>query len=91
MKRHLQGVEQRASPSNLTKYCAMPRKIAYQNLREIFGKQLKCHLQCAADSTMIRTRSGHEMTRQHHHVAPATKSDAPALRNFAPATKKSQM
>ena len=38
----------------------LPRKIAFQNLREIVRKQLKCHLQCAADSNMIRTRSEHD-------------------------------
>ena len=41
----------------------LPRKIALQNLREICRKQLKRHLQCAADSSMIRT--------QTRHLAPA--------------------
>ena len=36
-----------------------PRKIAFQNLREIVRQQLKCHLQCAADSTMIRAWTRH--------------------------------
>ena len=40
----------------------LPRKIAFQNLREIVQKQLKCHLQCAADSSMIRTWSEHDPT-----------------------------
>ena len=40
----------------------LPRKIAFQNLREIVRKQLKCHLQCAADSSMIRTWSEHDPT-----------------------------
>ena len=40
----------------------LPRKSALQNLREIVRKQLKCHLQCAADSNMIRTRSDHDPT-----------------------------
>ena len=35
----------------------LPRKIAFQNLREIVRKQLKCQFQCAADSNMIRTWS----------------------------------
>ena len=38
----------------------LPRKIAFQNLREIVRKQLKCQFQCAADSNMIRTRSEHD-------------------------------
>ena len=37
----------------------LPRKIAAQNLREICRKQLKCHLKCAADSSMIRAWSEH--------------------------------
>ena len=57
MKRHLQCAEQKASPSNLTKYCG---KIAFQNLREIVQKQLKCHLQCATDSSMVRAWSDHD-------------------------------
>ena len=32
----------------------LPRKIALQNLREISREQLKCHLECAADSSIIR-------------------------------------
>ena len=35
----------------------LPRKITLQNRREIYRKQLKRHLQCAADSTMIRAWS----------------------------------
>ena len=35
----------------------LPRKIALQNLREIGRKQLKRHLQCAANSTMVRTQT----------------------------------
>ena len=40
----------------------LPRKIAFQNLREICRKQLKRHSQCAADPNMIRTRSEHDPT-----------------------------
>ena len=36
-----------------------PRKIAFQNLRDICRKQLKRHWQCATDSTMIRAWSEH--------------------------------
>ena len=61
MKRHLQCAEQQASPSNLTKYCA-------QNLRKICRKQLKRHFQCAADSSMIRTWSDHELVISHPPV-----------------------
>ena len=35
----------------------LPRKMTTQNLAEICGKQLKLHLQCAADPRMIRNRS----------------------------------
>ena len=38
----------------------LPRKIAFQNLREIARKRLKRQFQCAADSNMIRTRSEHD-------------------------------
>ena len=44
----------------------LPRKIAFQNLREICRKRLKRHLQCAADPTMIRTRSEHDPTMKLH-------------------------
>ena len=40
----------------------LPRKIAFQNLREIVRKQLKRHFQCAADSSMIRPWSEHDPT-----------------------------
>ena len=46
----------------------LPRKIAFQNLREIVRKQLKCQFQCAADSSMIRTRSEHELVISHPPV-----------------------
>ena len=97
MKRHLQRAKQQASPSNLTKCCAchvewhawlilvtyetsftmrratgitlqphqilrLPRKIAFQNLREIVRKQLKCHWQCATDSTGIRPWSERDLS-----------------------------
>ena len=41
------------SPSNLT-ILHLPCKIALPNLREVRRKRLKYHLQCVADSTMIR-------------------------------------
>ena len=46
----------------------LPRKIAFQNLRNIHQKQLKCHLQCATDPAMIRTRSDHELVISHPPV-----------------------
>ena len=46
----------------------LPRKIAFENLREIVRKQLKCYLQCAADSNMIRTRSEHKLVISHPPV-----------------------
>ena len=46
----------------------LPRKIAFQNQREIVRKQLKCHLQCAADSSMIRPWSDHELVISHPPV-----------------------
>ena len=52
----------------------LPRKIAFQNLREIVRKQLKCQFQCAADSNMIRTWSEPDpsMIRAWtRHLAPA--------------------
>ena len=51
-----------------------PRKIAFQNLREIVRKQLKCQFQCAADSSMIRTRSEPDpntIRAWTRHLAPA--------------------
>ena len=38
----------------------LPRKMTVQNLKEICWKQMKRHLQCAADPRMIRDRSEHE-------------------------------
>ena len=52
----------------------LPRKIAFQNLREIVRKRLKCHLQCAAGSNMIRTRSEPDpntIRAWTRHLAPA--------------------
>ena len=46
----------------------LPRKIAFQNLREIVRKQLKRHFQCAADSSMIRTWSDHEIAKLNPSV-----------------------
>ena len=46
----------------------LPRQIALQNLREICRKQLKRHLQCAADSTMIRSWSEHVLVIAHPPV-----------------------
>ena len=93
MKHHLQCAEQQASPSNLTKCCPchekwcaslftmrgatgstlqlhqilrLPRKITFQNPREIFWKQLKWHLQSGNDSSMIR--SDHELVISHPPV-----------------------
>ena len=53
----------------------LPRKITFQNSREIFLKRLKCHLQCVPDPTMIRTwfeqkirQSATEVTFRAHHA-----------------------
>ena len=46
----------------------LPRKIALQNLREILWKQLKCHLQCGDDSSVIRPWSEHELVISHPPV-----------------------
>ena len=46
----------------------LPRKIALQNLRGIWRKQLKRHLQCVADSSMIRPWSDHELVISHPPV-----------------------
>ena len=46
----------------------LPRKIALQNLRKICRKQLKRQFQCAADSTMIRTWSDHEIAKLNPSV-----------------------
>ena len=32
----------------------LPRKTIFQNMKEIWSKRLKRHLQCAADPRMIR-------------------------------------
>ena len=62
----------------------LPRKIALQNLREIGRKQLKRHLQCGADSTMIRTRSEHEnWTRPFAEVTfPLSAPHARCIENY---------
>ena len=52
----------------------LPRKIAFQNLREIARKQMKCHLQCTTDSSMIR---------------PWSEPDRPWTRHLAPARSPS--
>ena len=59
MKRHLHCAEQQDSTSKVTKYC-LPRKMTLQNFRENYRKQVKRHLQCAADPSMIRDRSEHD-------------------------------
>ena len=46
----------------------LPRKIALQNVRKICRKQLKRHFQCAADSTMIRPWSDHEIAKLNPSV-----------------------
>ena len=93
MKRHLQCTEQQAASSNLTKYCACHAKLQHStqmhtNLKEICQKRLKRHLQCAADSTMIRTwdrsrtRSFAEVTfrsSETHFVLEITAFRAPAI------------
>ena len=38
----------------------LPRKMTVRNVREIWWKQMKHHLQCAADPRMIRDRSEHD-------------------------------
>ena len=40
----------------------LPRKMTFQNLRQICWKRLKCHFQCAIDPTMIREWSDHDPT-----------------------------
>ena len=63
----------------------LPRKIAFQNLREIVRKQLQCHLQCATDSTMIRAWSEHELVISHPPVRRAYFSlsrDAFCIENY---------
>ena len=40
----------------------LPRKMTFQNLRQICWKRLKCHFQCATDPTMIREWSDHDPT-----------------------------
>ena len=57
----------------------LPRKIAPQNLREICRKQLKRHLQCAADSSIMRPCSEHlpSPKPEHHHSS--------IIRHLAPA------
>ena len=39
----------------------LPREITFENLQEMCRKQLKCYLKCAADSSMLRTRSEYEL------------------------------
>ena len=46
----------------------LPRKSALQNLSEILRERLKRQFQCAADSTMIRTWSDHELVISHPPV-----------------------
>ena len=46
----------------------LPRKSALQNLSEILRERLKRQFQCAADSTMIRTWSEHELVISHPPV-----------------------
>ena len=67
----------------------LPRKIAFQNLREIVRKQLKCQFQCGDDSTMnpsmnssSRTRPFAEVTfraSETHFVLKITTFRAPAI------------
>ena len=46
----------------------LPRKSALQNLSEILRERLKRQFQCAADSTMIRAWSEHELVISHPPV-----------------------
>ena len=46
----------------------LPRKSALQNLSEILRERMKRQFQCAADSTMIRTWSDHELVISHPPV-----------------------
>ena len=46
----------------------LPRKSALQNLSEILRERLKRQFQCAADSTMIRAWSDHELVISHPPV-----------------------
>ena len=65
MERHLQCAEQQASPHQILR---LPRKSALENLSEILRERLKRQFQCAADSTMIRTWSEHELVISHPPV-----------------------
>ena len=40
----------------------LPRKMTFQNLRQICWKRLKCHFQCATDPRPFRDRSEHDPT-----------------------------
>ena len=57
MKRHLQGAEQQASPSNLTKYCACHAKWQAQSshARSRGAKSVPVRRQASADSTQSAT------------------------------------
>ena len=54
------GAEQQVSRSNLTEYCALPRKIALRNFWQNLWKQVKRHFQCGDDPSMIREWSEHD-------------------------------
>ena len=63
----------------------LPRKMTIQNLREIPWKQLKCHLQCGDDSSMIRAWSEHELVISHPPVCGGSFShfgDAFCIENY---------
>ena len=68
----------------------LPRKSALQNLSEILRERLKRQFQCAADSTMIRTWSDHELVISHPPVRRgyfALRLSTQISPNTAPATK----
>ena len=68
----------------------LPRKSALQNLSEILRERLKRQFQCAADSTMIRTWSDHELVISRPPVRRgyfALRLSTQISPNTAPATK----
>ena len=62
----------------------LPRKSALQNLSEIPRERLKRQFQCAADSSMIRAWSDHELVISHPPVRRGyfSRSDAFCIENY---------
>ena len=59
----------------------LPRKMSLQNFKELSRKQLKRHLQCGADPTMIRTWSRQSATRLATEVTCRTRHEHVLLKN----------